>query len=81
MLETALSPDSTVLGFDVGSRRIGVAIGSAFSVGARALAMVDVRADGAHPIGAEGHVVRGLVIGFKKNSFAAHAFPLFIQFC
>ena len=46
MLETALPPDSTVLGFDVGSRRIGVAIGSAFSVGARALAMVDVRADG-----------------------------------
>ena len=43
--------------------------------------MVDVRADGAHPIGAEDHVVRGLVIGFKKNSFAAHAFPLFIQFC
>ena len=41
-----MSPDSTVLGFDVGSRRIGVAIGSAFSVGARALAMVDVRADG-----------------------------------
>ena len=46
MLETALPPDSTVLGLDVGSRRIGVAIGSAFSVGARALAMVDVRADG-----------------------------------
>jgi len=42
----ALSPDSTVLGFDVGSRRIGVAIGSAFSVGARALAVVDVRGDG-----------------------------------
>ena len=41
-----LSTSSTVLGFDVGSRRIGVAIGSAFSVGARALAMVDVRADG-----------------------------------
>ena len=41
-----MSPDSTVLGFDVGSRRIGVAIGSAFSVGARALAMIDVRADG-----------------------------------
>ena len=38
--------DGTVLGFDVGSRRIGVAIGRAFSVGARALAMVDVRADG-----------------------------------
>ena len=46
MLETALSPDSTVLGFDVGSRRIGVAIGSAFSVSARALAMMKVRADG-----------------------------------
>ncbi|MCH1907671.1 Holliday junction resolvase RuvX [Stenotrophomonas acidaminiphila] len=42
----ALSPDSTVLGFDVGSRRIGVAIGSAFSVGARALAVVEVRGDG-----------------------------------
>lgn len=42
----ALSSDSTVLGFDVGSRRIGVAIGSAFSVGARALAVIDVRADG-----------------------------------
>ena len=41
----ALSPDSTVLGFDVGSRRIGVAIGSAFSVGARALAVIDVRGD------------------------------------
>ncbi len=41
-----LSPDSTVLGFDVGSRRIGVAIGSAFGVGARALAVIDVRADG-----------------------------------
>lgn len=44
--QAALSPDSTVLGFDVGSRRIGVAIGSAFSVGARALAVIDVRADG-----------------------------------
>lgn len=42
----ALSPDSTVLGFDVGSRRIGVAIGSAFSVDARALAVVEVRGDG-----------------------------------
>ena len=41
-----LSTDSTVLGFDVGSRRIGVAIGSAYGVGARALAVVDVRGDG-----------------------------------
>ncbi|SBV35474.1 Holliday junction resolvase [uncultured Stenotrophomonas sp.] len=46
MPETPLSTDSTVLGFDVGSRRIGVAIGSAFGVGARALAMIDVRTDG-----------------------------------
>ncbi len=34
--------DGTVLGFDVGSRRIGVAVGSAFGHGARALAVVDV---------------------------------------
>ena len=34
--------DATVLGFDVGARRIGVAIGSAFVHGARALAVVDV---------------------------------------
>ncbi len=47
MLEQApLSTDSTVLGFDVGSRRIGVAIGSAFGVGARAIAVVDVHANG-----------------------------------
>jgi putative Holliday junction resolvase len=33
-----------VFGFDVGSKRIGVAIGSA--LGARALAMIEVRGDG-----------------------------------
>lgn len=38
--------DSTVLGFDVGSRRIGVAIGSAFAVAARALAVVEIPAAG-----------------------------------
>jgi putative Holliday junction resolvase len=38
--------DGTVLGFDVGARRIGVAVGSAFGTGARALAVVDV-----HPTG------------------------------
>ncbi len=38
--------DGTVLGFDVGARRIGVAVGSAFGTGARALAVVDVHADG-----------------------------------
>jgi len=38
-------PDAIVLGFDVGSRRIGVAVGSAFG-GARAVAVVDVHAAG-----------------------------------
>ncbi|HLM53932.1 MAG TPA: Holliday junction resolvase RuvX [Pseudoxanthomonas sp.] len=33
-----------MLGFDVGARRIGVAVGSAFGAGARALAVVDVHA-------------------------------------
>ncbi|MGY0611008.1 MULTISPECIES: Holliday junction resolvase RuvX [unclassified Luteimonas] len=37
--------DGTVLGFDVGARRIGVAVGSAFGHGARALEVVDVHAD------------------------------------
>lgn len=34
--------DSTVLAFDVGARRIGVAVGSGFGLNARALAVVDV---------------------------------------
>ena len=34
--------DGTVLGFDVGARRIGVAVGSAFGI-PRAIAVVDVR--------------------------------------
>lgn len=38
--------DGTVLGFDVGSKRIGVAIGSALGAGPRALAMLDVRGNG-----------------------------------
>jgi len=38
--------DGTVLGFDVGSRRIGVAVGSAFGHGARALAVIDVHGAG-----------------------------------
>lgn len=38
--------DGTVLGFDVGARRIGVAVGSAFGVGARALAVIDVHSNG-----------------------------------
>lgn len=38
--------DGTVLGFDVGARRIGVAVGSGFGHGARALAVIDVHANG-----------------------------------
>lgn len=38
--------DGTVLGFDVGARRIGVAVGSTFGHGARALAVVDVHGHG-----------------------------------
>src|SRR5690606_1126740 len=38
----AIRADGTVLGFDVGARRIGVAIGSPYGAGARALAVVDV---------------------------------------
>lgn len=38
--------DGTVLGFDVGSRRIGVAVGSAFGHSARALAVIDVHSHG-----------------------------------
>ncbi|MCW4453515.1 Holliday junction resolvase RuvX [Flavobacterium sp. MXW15] len=46
MPEAVLRRDATVLGFDVGSRRIGVAIGSAFGVSARAVAVVDVHGNG-----------------------------------
>ena len=44
----AASPpaDGIVLGFDVGARRIGVAVGSAFGSGARALAVIDVHGNG-----------------------------------
>ena len=37
-----IKPDGTVLGFDVGARRIGVAVGSAFAHAGRALAVIDV---------------------------------------
>ncbi len=40
-----LRADGTVMGFDVGARRIGVAIGSAFSGQGRPLAVVDVHDD------------------------------------
>lgn len=41
----APAPDAVVLGFDVGSRRIGVALGSALGA-PRAVAVVDVHANG-----------------------------------
>jgi putative holliday junction resolvase len=41
----SIHSDSTVLGFDVGARRIGVALGSGYGLGARALAVIDVHAD------------------------------------
>ena len=44
--EPTIRRDGTVLGFDVGARRIGVAVGSGFGVGARALAVVDVHPGG-----------------------------------
>lgn len=46
MVATVIRRDGTVLGFDVGARRIGVAVGSAFGSGARAVAVVDVHAHG-----------------------------------
>lgn len=44
--QPAIRRDGTVLGFDVGARRIGVAVGSAFGSGARPVAVVDVRGNG-----------------------------------
>lgn len=45
MSTAAIKSDATVLGYDVGARRIGVAVGSAFGHGARALAVIDVHGD------------------------------------
>lgn len=45
-VQPAIRRDGTVLGFDVGARRIGVAVGSGYGVGARALAVVDVHSSG-----------------------------------
>ena len=46
MSAPGIKRDGTVLGFDVGARRIGVAVASAFGHGARALAVVDVHGHG-----------------------------------
>jgi len=42
----AIRSDGTVLGFDVGARRIGVAVGNAMTGSARAVAVIDVHAAG-----------------------------------
>lgn len=42
MSATGIPEDGIVLGFDVGARRIGVAVGSRFGAGAQAVAVVDV---------------------------------------
>ena len=44
--QVTIRADTSVFGFDVGSKRIGVAIGSALGAGARALAVVEVRGNG-----------------------------------
>lgn len=46
MSGTDVAGGGTVLGFDVGARRIGVAVGSSFGHGARALAVIDVHDGG-----------------------------------
>ena len=46
MSGTGVASGGTVLGFDVGARRIGVAVGSSFGHGARALAVIDVHEGG-----------------------------------
>ena len=45
-MSARLPTGGIVLGFDVGARRIGVAVGSAFGSGARALAVIDVHGNG-----------------------------------
>ncbi|MGV8940336.1 MAG: Holliday junction resolvase RuvX [Lysobacter sp.] len=45
-LPVSIRRDGTVFGFDVGSRRIGVAVGSVFAQHARALAVIDVHGRG-----------------------------------
>lgn len=42
MTTSAIRADGTVMGFDVGARRVGVAVGSRFSGTGRAVAVVDV---------------------------------------
>ena len=44
MSSAAIRRDGTVLGFDVGAKRIGVAVGSAFGAQGRPVAVVEVRA-------------------------------------
>ena len=45
-MSATIRNDGTVLGFDVGARRIGVAVGNGMTGSARAVAVVDVHAAG-----------------------------------
>lgn len=45
-VSSAIRSDGTVLGFDVGARRIGVAVGNGMTGSARAVAVIDVHAAG-----------------------------------
>jgi putative Holliday junction resolvase len=53
---------ATVLGFDVGARRIGVAVASAFAHGARAVAVVDV-----HPAGPDWAAIDRLQVAWRPD--------------
>ena len=81
-----IAADATVLGFDVGSRRIGVAIGSAFALSARAIAVVEIPAAGIDWVALDRLLAewrpQGLVVGDpltlegedQPNRKRAHAF-------
>ena len=68
--------DGTVLGFDVGARRIGVAVGSAFGHGARALAVIDVHGDqidwpAIDPLGPRARAVSALTLDAAGRIYLA----------
>lgn len=44
-MSATIRRDGTVLGFDVGAKRIGVAVGSAFGAQGRPVAVIDVRGE------------------------------------
>jgi putative holliday junction resolvase len=80
----AIKPDGTVLGFDVGARRIGVAVGSAFGHGARALAVIDVHGDGfvvGDPMTLDGgdQPIRRRAHAFARELQARYAMPVVLM--